>query len=308
MISIITPHFNDFEGLERIYGCLKEQSSNSWEWLVVDDMSDESVRNSVEDFFQSISDHRVQLILNSSKTNASLCRNIGIDHATHEHLVFLDSDDFIANDFVANRLIPVDEFVVFRNYNIVDEKNEVFSKGSEISNPIDCFLSANFVWQTTCILWNKAFLTQIGSFDPNLKRLQDVELSIRALIVGKNYKFLDNKIDFFYCTKPIRTKPHIVSESCASVNYLISKIRTNYAFDAIRHSMLKSYYYALVKSLHRSKNRNDVIFVQESLKLFWKKKYLNTLNFIIGKILLVLYKYHLITDSLFLKVNRYFFK
>lgn len=308
MISIITPHFNNFEGLKTIYNCLKSQSSNSWEWLVIDDFSDADARSSIKNFFQDLPDNQVQLIFNTNKTNASVCRNIGIDHAVHQYLVFLDSDDVISDDFVSNRLIEVEEFTVFKNYNIVNEKNELFSSRPFVSNPLNCFLSANFIWQTTSVLWNKTFLIQIGKFDPNLDRLQDVELSIRALFVGTDYKIIDNKPDFYYYSKPIRLRPQIVKKSCTSVNYLILKLSNNYTLDAYRHSLIKGYYYACVKSLQRSNIRKDVVYVKESLKLFYKQKYINTYSYFSGIIMLALYKYHMISDDLFIKINRYFFK
>jgi len=307
-ISIITPHFNDFEGLKKIYNCLNKQSSSSWQWLVIDDFSDKVTRKLVENFFQTVSDNQVNLILNTTKTNGSVCRNIGIEHATHERLVFLDSDDIISDDFVSNRLVQVEEFVVFKNYKIFNKKNEYFSTNTNTSNPLDQFLRANFIWQTTCVLWNKTFLIQIGKFDPNLERLQDVELSIRALFVAKNYKIIDNKVDFFYFAKPIRLRPNIVCKARDSVNYLILKLHTNYALNTHQHSFIKAYYYLCVKCLHRSKKRRDVVYVKESLIMFYKKKYINEFEYFIGITLLIFYQYHMISDSLFIRVNRYFFK
>lgn len=308
MISIITPHFNDFEGIKHIYDCLKKQTSNLWEWLVIDDFSEEATRTSVEDFLQTITSPQIQLILNESKRNASVCRNVGIDHARYNHLVFLDSDDFISEDFVANRLIEVEEFVIFSNYYIKNEHGEISFSNVVLSNSLDHFLKAHFIWQTTAILWDKAFLIKIGKFDPNLERLQDVELAIRALLTGKNYKIIDNNADFFYCVKPIRLRTNFVAKVCVSVNYLISKLHTNYSLGNHRQSLIKGYYYLCVKYLHRSEKRKDIVYVKESLKLFYKKKYIGMLEYSIGHILLDLFKFKLISDDLFIRTNRYLFK
>lgn len=307
-LSIITPHYNDFEGLKRIYDCLKKQSLDSWEWLVVDDLSDEKTRALLTCFFEPLIGNQVKLILNTTKTNASECRNIGIDHAAYERLVFLDADDVIAEDFVAHRLIDVQEFVVYKNFAVVNEHNEHFVTSADVSHPLDAFLKANFIWQTTSVLWSKTFLNNIGRFDTNLQRLQDVELSIRALYLGKAYKLINNPIDFYYYTKPMRLRKHLVRESCASVKYLILKLYCDYSFNAQRCSLIKSYYYACVKNLPRLNDRADVTYVKESLNVFFKTSYINTFEYAIGYILLLLYKYRLVSNSLFLKVNRYFFK
>jgi glycosyltransferase involved in cell wall biosynthesis len=307
-LSIITPHYNDFEGLKRIYACLKKQSLDSWEWLVVDDLSDEKTRALLTHFFEPLIGDQVQLILNTTKTNASVCRNIGMDCAHYERLVFLDADDAITEDFVAHRLIDVKEFVVFKNFTVVNEHDEHFVASADVSYPLDPFLKANFIWQTTSVLWNKTFLNSIGRFDVNLQRLQDVELSIRALYLGKVYKLIDNPIDFYYHTKPMRLRKHLVKESCASVNYLILKLYRDYTFNAQRHSLIKSYYYACVKNLSRSSDRADVTYVKESLNVFCKTSYINRFEYVVGRVLLQLYKYRLVSNSLFLKGNRYFFK
>ena len=47
-ISIITPHFNEFNGIRRIYDCLSKQSSSHWEWIIVDDCSDRIIKNSLK--------------------------------------------------------------------------------------------------------------------------------------------------------------------------------------------------------------------------------------------------------------------
>lgn len=307
-LSIITPHYNDFEGLKRIYNCLKKQSLDSWEWLIVDDLSDQTTKQLITDFFKPLIGDQIQLILNTTKTNASVCRNIGMDCTTYERLVFLDADDAIAEDFVAHRLIDFQEFVVFKNFAVVNEHNEYFTSSAEISHPLDAFLKANFIWQTTSVLWNKTFLYSIGRFDANLQRLQDVELSIRALYFGKTYQLIDNPIDFYYHTKPMRLRRHLVRESCLSVNYLILKLYNDYSFNAYRHTLIKSYYYACAKNLPRSNDTADVVYVKESLTVFNKTGYITPFEYIVGRILLLLYKYRLISNTLFLRVNRYFFK
>ena len=78
--------------------------------------------------------------------------------------------------------------------------------------------------------------------------------------------------------------------------------------DSKKYSLIKSYYYACIKTLIRSNKKNDVSYVRESLKVFYKEKYIEWFEYMIGKVLLFLYEYQLISNALFLKINRYFFK
>ncbi len=307
-LSIITPHYQNFEGLKTIYDCLIKQSSNQWEWLIVDDFSDPDLQVSIQGFFESVSLQNIHIVFNTIKTNASVCRNIGIDRATHTNLVFLDSDDTISEHFVANRLIEVEEFNVFPHYFIQNEKGSIFSSQTVASNYLDYFLKAQFIWQTTCVLWNKGFLIDLGKFNANLQRLQDVELAIRSLYHGKHFKVLDNVPDFYYHVKPIRTRTHFLKTVCVSVQYIITELDSNYQFKEYQKKLLKGYYYLCVKYLHRSGNRTEVNFVKDSLKQFYKKNYIHSFDYIKGSALLFLFKYRLLSDVLFIKFNRYFFK
>lgn len=308
-LSIITPHFNDFEGLQQILKCLSIQSDNNWEWIIVDDFSEESVLVSVRDWVTSVAEPNIIFIENTHKTNASVCRNIGVDRATFDRLIFLDADDYLGEDFVSNRQINFRDFAIFPNYKIVGKNSITIRRlEKEKDELLNSYLAANFLWQTTCVLWDKEFLYKIGKFDSNLHRLQDVELFIRALYASEEFKIIDNEPDFFYCAKPIRLKQDIVKKSCESVNYLISKLSANYKLNRQRQKLVKAYYFACVKGLYKLNDRKNVSDIRGTLKMCYKKKFISIFELVVGYILLFQYKNHLIPNTLFLKTNRYFFK
>jgi len=307
-ISIITPHFNDFDGIKQTHKCLINQDSDAWEWIIVDDFSKSDVKKALKDYFKKHDCSKIQLIFNDTKTNGSVCRNIGVDYVTSENLVFLDSDDIVSEDFVRNRLIVLEDFVVFKNSNILDEKGNNKPASNVSSHFLDHFLQAKFIWPITAILWNKSFLIKIGKFNPDLKRLQDIELSIRALLLGTNYKVIDNKVDFFYCVAPIDIKKRPVKLICDSVNYLITNIHTNYKLTKHQRSLLKGYYFLCIRYFYKSKLKEDIPYVRNSLKLFYTKKYISFFSYLLGLQFLFLFKYGIITKDLFIKLNRYFYK
>jgi glycosyltransferase involved in cell wall biosynthesis len=307
-ISIITPHFNDFEGIKQVHNCLLKQDSEQWEWIIVDDFSDPSIKESISEYFKQHDSPNIKLILNEKKTTGSVCRNIGVDHATYNHLVFLDSDDIISEDFIINRSVVVEDFVVFKNFNLLDEKGNNKPAPSADSNYLDYFLQAKFIWQTSAILWNKNFLVQIGKFNQDLRRLQDVELSIRALLLGKNYKVIDNKVDFFYNVVPIDIKKKPIHIICVAVDYLITYMHDHYQLDKRQRNLVTGYYYLCVRYFNRSEDKGDIVHVQKSLKLFYKKNYMSYFSYLRALLFLNLYKINLISSDLFLRLNRYFYK
>lgn len=307
-ISIITPHFNDLEGIKQTYDCLIKQKSEQWEWIIVDDYSDADVRVELKAYFTTLSDRRIKYVLNTKKSNASVCRNLGAKKATYQHLVFLDSDDLILENFISNRLIDFNDFVVYKNFNLLDSKGNSNPFPSVKSNYLDCFLQAKFVWQTSSVLWKKEFLIKIGAFNPKLKRLQDVELAIRALQHSANYQVIDNPVDFYYRVKPIRERKNFVQPVCEAVYLFISELLDTTMLDKYQLKLLTGYYYLCTKYLERSGDAQEVSFVQKNLKLFYKKRYLGFYSYLMGFGLLQLYRYKLISGTLFLKLNRRLFK
>ena len=70
-ISIITPHYNDFRGLKQTHDCLLKQDSKDWEWIIVDDCSNASTKESISKYFKDHSNPKIKLILNDNKTTGS---------------------------------------------------------------------------------------------------------------------------------------------------------------------------------------------------------------------------------------------
>ncbi|MFT4643966.1 glycosyltransferase [Candidatus Marifrigoribacter sp. Uisw_064] len=307
-ISVITPHYNDFEGIKQTHNCLVKQNTDQWEWVIVDDCSDPFTKESLKEYFKQHNSSNIKLVFNDKKTTGSVCRNIGVDHANYNHLVFLDSDDIISEDFVSNRNVEVEDFVVFRNTNILDEKGNNKPSPTASSNYLDHFLQAKFIWPITSVLWNKEYLIKIGKFNSDLKRLQDIELSIRALILSENYKVIDNKVDFFYCVSPIDIKKRPIDVICGAVDYLINYMHDNFKLDKRQRDLVTGYYFLCVRYFNRSENKTDIVHVQHSLKLFYKKKYMSYFSYLRALTFLKLYKSNIISSDLFIRLNRYFYK
>lgn len=309
MISIVTPHHNNFDGLKGIYTCLLKQTVADWEWVIVDDFSNEETRQNLQDWYGQLEDNRVKLHFNLQKTNASVCRNRGADHASHTLLVFLDSDDFISETFIENRHIPVQDFVVFGKNAVIDENGKTHEKIPNTNDYLNSFLSAQFIWPITAILWNKAFFDAIGQFHPSLPRLQDVEIAIRALQISENHQVLkDNQTDFFYHVIPIRKRKHFVKTVCEAVFLFISELLDVSKLDTYQKSLLKGYYYLCTRYLERSGEVVGTVLVRKNLNLFYKKKYIGFSHYMLGRLFLQCYTNRLISGTLFLKLNRYIFK
>lgn len=72
-------------------------------------------------------------------------------------------------------------------------------------DPLSCFLKHDLPWQTMQPIWKRDFLLKLGGFDETFKRLQDVELHTRALLVKDVcYQLLRTKPDCYYRIDEVR--------------------------------------------------------------------------------------------------------
>lgn len=90
LISVIIPTKNRSLELKRALASVLNQTCQTFEILVIDDQSDENILEIVDSF----QDKRIRYFLNSNiKTNANVCRNIGLKEARGFYIAMLDSDD-----------------------------------------------------------------------------------------------------------------------------------------------------------------------------------------------------------------------
>lgn len=308
-LSIITPHFNDVKGIRQIYDYLLQQSSQEWQWIIVDDCSDSTVQIELNQLFKETMTDNIKVVFREFKTNASSCRNKGVEFASYKNLVFLDADDKITSSFVKNRLIDVEEFSVFLNITLFNDKGVVGPFSTVKSDFLTHFLKANFVWQTTSVLWDVSFFKKIGQFDDSLPLLEDVELALRALLIGKKFKVLHNsEIDFYYFAKPIDTNRRTVEKVSKSVALLIARIRSGYNLEDKQLKLLSSYYFLAIRYLVKSRNKKEIHFLKRNLNVMFKSKCVSFNRYIFGSIFLSAFSSNIISDHLFLRLNRYFFK
>lgn len=308
MISIITPHYNNFSGLENLLVCLKNQESNAWEWIIVDDLSSVEELDKLKQFGKKNKDLNIRILFNTHKQNASVCRNQGAQLATYNKIVFLDSDDTILPQFVDNRKIQNDEFVVFLNILTTDGKNR--KPFSSIKNDyLNNFLKAKFPWQTTSILFNKDYFFKIGGFDNNLQLLQDVEMSIRILLKGNNYQIItNNEVDFLYHISKIDINKRTLAKVSDSVIYLLNKLNNQYQLNKIQKRNLSSYYFLVVRYFVKSNQKDDLFRLKNTLKVFYKTKSINFFQYLVGRFFIQLLNLKIFGKNQFLKLNRYVFK
>ena len=98
-ISIIVPVYNSEKYLERCIESVVCQTYTEWELLLIDDGSTDKSGCICDNY--SKADHRIK-VYHISNGGVSIARNIGLDNASGDFVMFLDSDDYINTDCLEN--------------------------------------------------------------------------------------------------------------------------------------------------------------------------------------------------------------
>lgn len=195
MISIITPSFNRSYIIDETAQSIFAQSDHRWEWIIVDDGSADDSWEKIQGYTKK--DDRVKAFQRDrGPKGACTCRNIGATKSKGRYLMFLDTDDIIGKDAVANRLAhmashPNSSTITY--FPIVTFEKTI-NRGfywDDIDNPVS-WLTGLFSMtppcQGTAPVWKKSDFLSLGGWHEDLKVWQDVELHIRAYAKGFRFQ------------------------------------------------------------------------------------------------------------------------
>lgn len=189
LISIIVPVYNTENYLEKCLLSLVNQTYKNIEIIIIDDGSPDNSMNIIQKFV--LADNRVKVI---SQNNQGLsgARNIGMNNANGDYIMFIDSDDWIEIDTCEKAINASEKYnadVVFWPY--IKE----FSDSQK----------DNYLFDKTEIIWSEKNINQlsrrmVGLVGDELANPQSIDNLVTAW--GKLYKksvigdvrFTDTKI------------------------------------------------------------------------------------------------------------------
>ena len=199
-LTIVTPTYNRGNLLFNCYDSLLKQTSNNFEWLIVDDGSSDNTEEIVNSFInENIINIKYIKKINGGKHTAL---NIAFKKAEGEMLLILDSDDKLTNDAVETiikiwnenkdikGLASISFLRAYSNGEIIGDK---FPKDLYLSNYIDCRINLGIKGDKS-----EAYLTNIiknFSF-PEFQGEKFIGEGIVWSKLGRKYKEL-------YVNKPI---------------------------------------------------------------------------------------------------------
>ena len=143
-VSIITPAFKCKKTINETYESIKNQTFSSWEWLVIEDCSNDGTYELIEEMVKD--DERVVLLKTEKNSGASVARNIGIEHSKGRYIAFLDADDLFKEDKLEKQIA----FMEKNGYEFTFTNYDLLYKNGTIKHRRIASKSINFKKLLTC--------------------------------------------------------------------------------------------------------------------------------------------------------------
>lgn len=178
-LSLVIPYFKTYEETIKLFDILIPQLTNEVEVFLIDDGCHEERLDKYKD--------KINIIHLEENHGLSYARNCGIKKAKGKYLVFIDSDDYIANDYIKT---------IIDKINTCDFDYCYFSWKMINGNSVIEILDNPPAWNLS--VWNAVYKTDyVELFDENIRFMEDVPWQIK-MRAKKGKKEIINKVLYYY--------------------------------------------------------------------------------------------------------------
>ena len=199
-ISVIIPVYNTENYLGKCLDSVCNQTLSDIEIICINDCSTDNSSAILEKYAEN--DSRI-IVINSDKNNgSSISRNIGIKKAKGEYLGFIDSDDFIAADFLKKLYDKASEDYCdvvkgnIYNYNPIYKEyklTEFYNMNDKIKNNY-----YYFYYGFTSAIYKSSFIKKNNiCFPEKICFFEDPYFSIKTVLNLKTIE-IENDAKYFY--------------------------------------------------------------------------------------------------------------
>lgn len=196
LVSVLVPVFNSAKTLPYVVASLQAQSFEDWECIVVDDGS----QDRPGDIIEMAADKRFRFFRLDRNMGRGVARQITIDKAEGFFVTNLDADDWILPEKLQRQVdlyekdpglsaVSTAMFVTDSERRLLGVRNSSALDG-ELYGSLDRVRMPPF--PTPPCMLRTALARQTG-FDPALRRSQDVDFLLRALL-GKRYAVINEPL------------------------------------------------------------------------------------------------------------------
>ena len=188
--SVIIPSYNRASILPRAIESILKQTFTDWELIIVDD-------GSIDETKELVSSYKDSRIHDVFQKNNGVCaaRNNGSAVSKGNFLCFLDSDDYVTEDWLSDFFSFNDKYyhLLFCNMKLIKLNQEVdLISISNLNKEGKYFGKIPGSW-----IIRKEIFFDLGLFDENIRFGENTEFFFRINKENLSYGFID-KYNFFY--------------------------------------------------------------------------------------------------------------
>ena len=325
-ISIIIPVYNVEKYLKRCIESVLNQTYHDFELILINDGSKDNSGYICDEYARC--DERIKVVHQENK-GVSVARNKGIELATGEYIMFIDSDDFIELNTLQILVQILDkekydlvvygyimEFI-YNNYKKIN-----ISPNNKVYDDVKLYLKEFSYYRSNGIfgyVFNKLYNTKIIKenkilFSENISFAEDVYFNFDILPFCNNIKVINNNL-YHYMHQSYNTLSKIQHNEPYTSNEIYYKtvkfLKKMNSYDVNANFVNSTYIEALINyiSLELFKDKNRI----NKLRLLYKEEqvryaiYNSYHNLIFYKIMNKMIKFNLpITTIIFLYIYKYY--
>ena len=240
LISIIVPVYNAEYTLNRCLDSILNQTFSDWELLLIDDGSTDRSGELCDQYASK--DKRIK-VFHKKNGGVSSARNLGLNHADGEWIVFVDSDDAVPkNAFRGDYKLFKEDLIVGAFNTIIREETQCscLESGSyKTRYELLVFFSHNINAPTFRVVWGKFFRNRLCKglfFDTNMIVGEDTLFVIQYLTKIKSCRIIGDVVYTYNCPTNFITKYRLdVTKSI----YCLDRIYSSYKILGIRSNIFE---------------------------------------------------------------------
>lgn len=285
-ISVIMPVYNAEKTIERAILSIINQTYNNIELILINDGSTDGTESIIKKYIEK--ENKIEIKYYFQKNSGpSIAKNLGIDMAIGEYILFVDSDDTISENYIESLVINQKEGILIgASYKIIEDikrknknvkiTNKDYYIRNEILNDLVIGNLNGFIW---LYLFNKEKMKEIY-FEKDIRYMEDTLFLIKYIInnninniiylkdVYYNYYQTDgsitndtNKIikNILSFTNSIRKIENIIPKEEKELKEICKKNRANRISKLIENNVSKIRERKILKEYQKSEDIKQII-------------------------------------------------
>lgn len=190
--SIITAAYNIENYIQRAIESVIKQTFKSYELIIVNDCSKDNTEGKILEYANKF--ENIKYIKHEDNKKAGGARNTGLKIASGEYILFLDGDDYLAEDDVLQRLndlIGKDKpDIIYLGFKIEGDREELVLPTEETCTKSYKAAQDKYPnpW-SKC--WKKSFLDENNIRFPEYRFYEDVLFVYKGVMKSQSYKIAD---------------------------------------------------------------------------------------------------------------------